>query len=158
MSDDDHEKQLVCFICSASSSSQLKLLGESLSSWPSDNLNVIFLLRNLLHIPKIYLVNHLKKCGRDPHNWLHLCDPCIQLIGVARALHQKIQKIEKELKSIETQVVKKIIGATNNNHLNKQNQRKTRTYRGKGRCNDKDANTTAATSFQEKVTLLVKRS
>lgn len=78
------------------------------SSLLSKNLEVIFILRNLLEVPSLHLENQLIDCSSDPCDWIKLCDQCTQLTRKARELDQKIKKIEKQLRCVRKQVVEKI--------------------------------------------------
>ncbi len=73
-----------------------------------NNLDVIFLLRNLLQVPGIQLEAQLKECGANPEDWISLCYQCTQLIKKARELDEELRKIQKHLKSIQNKVLDKI--------------------------------------------------
>lgn len=60
----------------------------------NNNLRAVFLLRNLMQVPRCQLEENLKKCG-NPENWVRLCEQCTQLTSEAMELHQKIVKIRQ---------------------------------------------------------------
>ncbi len=82
-----------CFLC-CSSNSENEAFRTSAKSLVESNLDVVFLLRNLLQVPRIQLERQLKKSGDSPENWMRFCSKCTQLTRYARKLDQKIKKIE----------------------------------------------------------------
>ncbi len=65
----------------------------------SNNLNVIFILRNLLQVPSEILIDNFKKCG-SPAYWISLCENCSQLTGQAMEHHLQILELVNQLRSI----------------------------------------------------------
>ncbi len=98
-----NQDNLSCFLC-CTSFSQKELHRTTVTY----NLDVVFLLRNLLHVPSIHLESQLKESGHNPEDWISLCDQCTQLIKNARELDKELQKIQMQLRSIQKQVLEKI--------------------------------------------------
>ncbi len=100
----------LCFLCGSSTTSKINNTTNKpdSTSFLSNNLDIFFLLRNLLQVPPTQLENRLKECGSSPENWLSLCDKCTKLTSNARKLHHDIRKIKRQLGSIQCQVLEKI--------------------------------------------------
>lgn len=103
-----------CFICCGAAISKVD---EKNNCWEKsdrsasrmeDNLEAIFILKNLLKVPSILLERQLRESGDNPEDWIRLCDQCTHLTGKARKLEREIKKFERHLKLIEKEVLEKI--------------------------------------------------
>lgn len=71
------------------------------------NLDVVFLLRNIMKVPGNQLEEDLMEFEGNPEDWLSLCGKCTQLIRQGRRLYCELVKIDKELKLIQELIVDK---------------------------------------------------
>jgi len=109
---DNEENEFLCLIC-GSSVSQLDNTKSANVSGISQQLNVIFILRNLLQVPNHQLHKFLTKC-ENPENWISLCDDqCSQLIQEAWDTHLQIVKLSRKLKGYQKLTVGKVKSSSN---------------------------------------------
>lgn len=110
MEETEEETQLndevdLCVVC-CSKVKSLTLTGDDLDELDK-NLDVIFLLKNLMQVPDILIKNNLKECG-NPQDWgISLCEPCRKLNGEARCLHLEILNLGRKLEAIQKLVLDK---------------------------------------------------
>lgn len=82
------------------------------------NLDVVFLLRNLMKVPSNHLERDLKEFGDNPEDWLSLCDKCTKFTRQARRLHQRIIETEKELKCIQKIIISQTRSSSKRSSVN----------------------------------------
>ncbi len=78
----------------------------------SKQLNVIFILKNLLQLPNNQLHKFLKNYGNS-ENWISLCAQCTQLTEESRKLHLQIVQVTRELKGYQKLIVEKVKSSPN---------------------------------------------
>ncbi|CAL8085412.1 unnamed protein product [Orchesella dallaii] len=92
------------------------------------NLNVMVILRNLLHVPSKDLEACLRHCG-NPTNWLRICAECQPLIQNALSLNDKLMKVSKQLDKCRELIVEQMRDSFERNNV---------TFRNSGKCSTCD--------------------
>lgn len=101
----ENDQFKLCLICCSNVDTN-KNHESSKTELISKNVQVIFLLRNLLQVPSFQLERNLKEYG-NPETWICLCEQCTRLITQALDLHFQVIKITKKLKSLKKLIVTK---------------------------------------------------
>ncbi len=101
-----------CLLC-GTLSTENEEIKTSAKKFLGSNLDVVFVLRNVLEVPRIQLESQLKKCGGDnPENWIRLCETCSQLTRTGRKLNEEISKLENQLEKVKKQATQLIKNST----------------------------------------------
>lgn len=96
---------LLCYssISSATSGFPSSPVFDEMSSI-SKQLHVIFLLQNLLEIPRTQLETYLSKRG-NPEEWIKLCSKCNSLVEQAKTTYEMLLHVTIKFRRIKRKVV-----------------------------------------------------
>lgn len=100
-------EQQGCLICNQPTNELIKRRRKG--STISDQLHVIFVLRQLLQIPVERIERYLEASGEsNPDSWISLCGGCDEETKKARAVFEELVKANKKFQEIQQKAVEKV--------------------------------------------------